>query len=68
MLFVKVRHGFNKEDWNQLDHPHQRDTKVAGNQSNATWRSLKATQANKTSSEISLNVGNLAVKHQTSEE
>lgn len=60
MPFVKVRPGLKKEESNQLDHHHQRDTKVAGDQRkpiNATWRSLKATRANETSSEISLNVG-----------
>lgn len=63
---MKVRHGLNKEEGSQLDRHHQRDTKVADDQSkpiNATWRSLKATQGNKTSREMGLNGGDLAAKH-----
>lgn len=41
MLFVKVRHGLNKEDWNQLDHHHQRGTKVPSMQPGGAWRQLK---------------------------
>lgn len=59
---MKVRRGLNTEEWNQWDRHHQRDTKVADDQSkriNATWRSLKATQGNETSSERGLKGGNI---------